>query len=133
MTGSVDLRIAALLPLNPAHESYYVGRMLQGAISLFEEDINSDPQILPGQKLLVIHGNSGGDEPPVALSSATRLFSEAEGNDGTLVGWLGPFDSPSCRATQTLIQGLKLPQLSYGCIDASLSSKKEFPVQHTTL
>ena len=128
VTGNADLVIAALVPLNHVHISYYTGRMVQAVISVFEEDINKNPQILPGHKMAVISGNSGGDEPHVALSTATRLYSEAKAGDGALVGWLGPYSSPSCTATQTLIQGLNQPQISYGCTSTDLSSKKEFPV-----
>ena len=104
--------------------------MVQGMISVFEQDINKDEQVLPNHTVSVVKRNSGDDEPHVALNSATTLFVNSESGGGTLVGWVGPLRSSSCTATQTLLRGLNQVQLSYGCTDPGLSSKDQFPVQN---
>ena len=102
--------------------------MVKSVMSIFNQDINADPNVLTGHTMSFLHGNSGRDSPHVALVTATKLLSEAK-SAGTIVGWLGPFWSSSCEVTQGLFSHLNQPQLSYGCVGPSLSSKEDFPVK----
>ena len=104
------LIIAALLSLEEGEADYYIDRMVRAVISIFDQDINEDRDVLPHRTVSFVHGNSGGSKLHVALVAATELLSQAK-SAGILIGWLGPSVSSSCEVTQGLIQGLNQPQL----------------------
>ena len=127
MLAAQQFTIGALLPFEPEGRVHNLHHMFRSVAAVFEEDINRNEQLLAGKEIRVLTARSGYDTPHLALRAVTQLYREVA--QGTLIGWVGPFDSEACPPTQDLIHGLEQPQISYGCIQAALSNKARFPVR----
>ncbi|XP_070580962.1 guanylate cyclase 32E-like [Ptychodera flava] len=92
---------------------------VSGAMILAMEDINSDPNILPGHQLTFVPYDTQGTELD-ALSAMTLLW-----RDYDIVGFIGPAET--CKTAARLAASWNLGMISYRCAEYEVSDKSRYP------
>lgn len=125
--GSNVVRVGVLLPLSGSWKRGDArGTRIAGAVMLAVQDVNSDLSLLDGKTLQYVYADSGCGslESMDALKSLESMDANTSLTDRPLDAVMGPACSLGCESSAYSLRKSKIPQVSFGCSDPSLTGKK---------
>ena len=116
-----ELNLGVLIPWTG--ENWDAGPRFASGVLIGIDRVNSDPNLIPGYKLVFTWQDSKCEES-IALTAAVDMYSKSQPQIHALIG---PACSHGCKAVGYLTGHWKIPLISYACGSVELSNKELFP------